>query len=107
MPGPPRITYATALVLQAVARGYCYGFDVMDASGLPDGTVYPVLRRLEAAGMLSADWEDEQAARAEKRPARRYYRLTADGERVLGVARARFHGLTMAIPPGRAQPERA
>ena len=47
-----RLTVQTALVLQALEKGFRYGFDIMDASGLPDGTVYPALRRLEAAGML-------------------------------------------------------
>ena len=35
-----RMTQVTALVLQAVATGHRYGFDVMDASGLASGTVY-------------------------------------------------------------------
>ena len=56
------LTYATGMVLQAIDVGFCYGFDVMDASGLPDGTVYPALRRLEAAGFLTARWEDDAAA---------------------------------------------
>ncbi|MFN7929787.1 MAG: hypothetical protein U0Y68_17950 [Blastocatellia bacterium] len=39
-----------ALILQAVENGYRYGFDVMTITGLPSGTVYPALRRLEEAG---------------------------------------------------------
>jgi DNA-binding PadR family transcriptional regulator len=93
--GPKRtnLTYTTGVILQTIADGYRYGFDIMDACGLPDGTVYPALRRLEAAGMLSGDWEDEAVARAEGRPARRYYRLTAAGQRLLAEARARYPGL--------------
>ena len=34
------LTYPTALVLQALARGFHHGFDIMDATGLPSGTVY-------------------------------------------------------------------
>src|SRR5688572_19862296 len=41
------LTYSSALVLQAIASGYRYGFDVMDVTGLPSGTVYPALRKLE------------------------------------------------------------
>ena len=41
------LTYATASVLLAVRSGQRYGFEIMDATGLPDGTVYPILRRLE------------------------------------------------------------
>ncbi|MCG8469139.1 MAG: PadR family transcriptional regulator, partial [Gemmatimonadetes bacterium] len=38
----------TIQVLHAVAVGRRYGFDIMDSTGLPSGTVYPALRRLEA-----------------------------------------------------------
>ena len=67
-----------------------YGFDVMDATGLPSGTVYPLLRRLEHEGLVRADWEDAATARAEQRPPRRYYEITADGERVLDAGKARY-----------------
>jgi len=94
----PRITFVTGLVLQAIERGYRYGFDIMDASGLPDGTVYPALRRLEAAAWTRSDWEDRDRAHAEKRPPRRYYELTAEGRRALATARERFQGIDAAIP---------
>ena len=48
------VTLPTTLVLQALACGHRYGFDVMDATGLPSGTVYPVLRRLEKEGLVRA-----------------------------------------------------
>lgn len=38
----------------------------MDATGLPDGTVYPILRRLERRGVLEGRWEDEEAAKGEE-----------------------------------------
>jgi DNA-binding PadR family transcriptional regulator len=91
------MTYVTGLVLQAIHHGYRYGFEIMDASGLADGTVYPALRRLEAGGLLVSDWEDAAAARAAKRPARRYYELTAAGERALRQAQERFRGLAVAM----------
>ncbi|HEX8693989.1 MAG TPA: PadR family transcriptional regulator [Longimicrobium sp.] len=87
------LTYPTALVLRALAEGCRYGFDVMDATGLASGTVYPLLRRLEALGFVTADWEGEEAARRDGRPARRYYQLTAEGAAVLGEARRKFAGL--------------
>jgi DNA-binding PadR family transcriptional regulator len=67
------------MVLTAVSQNYRYGFDISDATGLPSGTVYPVLRRLEEAGLLRSRWEAVQTARAELRPPRRYYTLTAAG----------------------------
>ena len=97
------LTYATGMVLQAVDAGYRYGFDVMDASGLPDGTVYPALRRLEAAELLTARWEDDASAEEEKRPPRRYYQLTPAGLEKLAEARARFRGLAVMIQPTRSR----
>lgn len=40
---PFSLTYPTAAVLLAIQRGHRYGFDIMDATGLPDDTVYPIL----------------------------------------------------------------
>ena len=59
------ITYPTATVLLAIRLGHRYGFDIMDATGLPDGTVYPLLRRLERRGVLVGKWEEEDTAKAE------------------------------------------
>jgi PadR family transcriptional regulator PadR len=84
------VTLPTTLVLQALACGHQYGFDVMDATGLPSGTVYPMLRRLEKEGLVRATWEDAQVARDEQRPPRRYYELTAPGETMLATARSRY-----------------
>ena len=90
MPGAIRLTFPTAAVLIAVHAGHRYGFDVMDATGLPDGTVYPILRRLEDKGALKARWEREDVAFAEGRPARRYYEVTARGEAALRAAIERY-----------------
>jgi PadR family transcriptional regulator PadR len=84
------LTYPTTLVLTALANGIRHGFDVLDATELPSGTVYPILRRLEREGLVSAAWEDAAIAHAEQRPPRRYYELTAEGAAVLDVARARY-----------------
>ncbi|MEQ9569242.1 MAG: PadR family transcriptional regulator [Longimicrobiales bacterium] len=88
-----RLTYLTGVVLAAIEAGHRYGFDIMDATGIPDGTVYPALRRLEGGGFLEARWEDEQEAADHHRPARRYYRLTPEGRALLDQARARFPGV--------------
>ena len=85
-----RMTQITALVLQSVASGFRYGFDVMEACGLPSGTVYPALRRLEKAGFLKSRWEDADAAHADGRPRRRTYALTDEGWRVLPEAQKKL-----------------
>jgi PadR family transcriptional regulator, regulatory protein PadR len=89
-----RITYPTAIVLFAVSRGIRYGFDIMDATGLQSGTVYPILRRLEDAGMLRSRWESVADAHDEQRPPRRYYQVTGAGSRAAKDAADRFPGLT-------------
>ena len=48
----PALSYTALFVLQALAQGYRFGFDIMDATNLPSGTVYPALRRLEAMGLV-------------------------------------------------------
>ena len=83
-------TYPTTLVLHALATGVRHGFDVIDATGLASGTVYPILRRLERETLVSASWEDAAIAHAEQRPPRRYYELTAAGKAVLATAVVRY-----------------
>jgi DNA-binding PadR family transcriptional regulator len=82
------MTQVTAMVLRAVAAGHRYGFDVMDACGLPSGTAYPALRRLDRAGLLRASWEDDEEARAAGRPRRRIYQMTDRGRARLPEAEA-------------------
>lgn len=88
-----QLSITAVSVLQAVADGYEYGFDVIDRTGLPSGTVYPALSRLERDGYLRSAWEDEAAAHAEGRPARRNYRVTAPGARALVAALAHYRAL--------------
>lgn len=76
-----RGTLASQLVLRALlarASGETYGLEVIRATGLRAGTVYPILKRLEDAGWLSSNWEDIDPEVA-GRPARRLYRFTGDG----------------------------
>lgn len=84
------MTQITALVLHVVSTGPRYGFDIMEACGLPSGTVYPALRRLEKAGLLKSRWEKESQARAEGRPRRRTYELTEEGRDLLPEAEGKL-----------------
>jgi len=85
-----KLSHTSALILQTIGAGYRYGFDVMEATGLPSGTVYPALRRLEQLGLIHSTWEKESKALAEQRPARKYYKLTAAGEKTLVKAVERY-----------------
>lgn len=92
------LTYSTAVILQAVANGYLYGFDIIDITGLPGGTVYPALRRLEEAGHLNSSWEKAGVARAEPRPPRKYYEMTRAGREALTEAVKRYRLLEQTQP---------
>lgn len=87
---PTPLSYNAALVLQAMTQGYVYGFEIMRAAHLPSGTVYPLLRRLEAEGLVESSWEDAEKAHAEGRPPRRYYDATRQGRAALVEARERL-----------------
>ena len=59
-----------------------YGYSLRQAlaeGGMPveEGTLYPLLRRLESQGLLASEWDTATA------PPRRYYRLNAEGKRAL------------------------
>ena len=85
-----QLTYIAAVVLHAIRSGRRYGFQIMAATELPSGTVYPALRRLEKSGLIRSQWESVAVARAELRPVRKYYQVTTEGESVLGDAGKRY-----------------
>jgi PadR family transcriptional regulator, regulatory protein PadR len=88
--GKGYLSFSATIILQALANGYQYGFDIMDITGLPSGTIYPALRRLEEADLVSSKWEDASIAQQELRPPRKYYELTRDGEDALAEAARRY-----------------
>ena len=85
-----KVTYNGALVLQALAKGYRYGFEIMDFTGLASGTTYPILRRFERDRLVRSSWEGQKEAHEDGRPARRYYELTDSGNEALSSAHERF-----------------
>ena len=91
-----RLSFGTVAILHAIASGSEFGFDIMDATGLPSGTVYPILRRLDAEGCVRSRWEKEGVARKEQRPPRRYYELTAGGKTIALDAKARTQAMAEA-----------
>jgi len=94
------LSHSAAAILQALANGYQYGFDIMDITGLPSGTVYPALRRLEETGFIDSKWEKAQIAQREQRPPRKYYDLTPDGKEALAEAAKRYRHLESILPQG-------
>jgi DNA-binding PadR family transcriptional regulator len=96
------LSVSAALVLQAIATGHRFGFDIMRGTGLPSGTVYPVLRRFQHQGLILGRWEKDATARDQGRPTRRYYELTARGVEALVEAEQRYRAL--AAQPAQAKP---
>lgn len=89
--------HATLAVLQAMADGHQYGFDIIDRTGLPSGTVYPALASLSRRGLAKSAWEDGDLARDEGRPRRRYYQITREGVAALEAARQRLGRLGLSV----------
>jgi PadR family transcriptional regulator PadR len=77
-----RMTLQTQLVLRALLDEPAqqrYGLELCDLVGLPSGTIYPILARLERVSWVDSAWEDPAAHEQAGRPRRRFYRLTPDG----------------------------
>lgn len=107
----PRMTIPTQAVLGALltADGEVYGLQIVRASGLAAGTIYPILQRLLSAGWVVARWEPREQAQAEHRPPRRYYELSPQGRaratNALQAVRHRREGLSRLldlVDPGSA-----
>lgn len=73
-----------------------YGYELRQAmaeKGMPieEGTLYPLLRRLETQGVLSSEWKIEDG------PPRRYYALNADGRKLLKKLTGSWQGMNDAM----------
>src|SRR6266496_3432521 len=84
------------MVLSTLERGEAHGLEILrrlEEAGcgllrLKEGSLYPALYRLEAAGEVAAAWEEQPHGRRAARG--RIYRLTAKGKRKLGEGRAQW-----------------
>jgi PadR family transcriptional regulator PadR len=88
------------IVLAALSSGPAHGYAVIQeirrrsggAFDLPEGTIYPVLHRLEQTGLLSSRWTAADSGRQ-----RRVYSLTRHGRRALASQRAVWRRFADAI----------
>ena len=68
-----------AFLVEQHGRGGVFGLEIIKATDFRGGTVYPILAELEKLGWIAGDWEDADVAAEQRRPRRRYYRLTGEG----------------------------
>ena len=78
-----------------------YGYDLMKAAGLPSGTLYPLLARLQARGLVTSAWETPH--QDGERP-RRYYQLTGEGIEVARLELAQLSARRRRGPGRRVRP---
>jgi DNA-binding PadR family transcriptional regulator len=93
-----RLSHTAALILKSLSLGYRFGSEIMEVTGLPSGTVYPALRRLERDRLVESDWEDEAKAAESARPARRYYQINQAGKTAALAASERYPLLARLLP---------
>jgi predicted transcriptional regulator len=103
VPDEVKLFHTAAMVLQAIDAGYVYGLSVIETTGLPSGTVYPAMRRLERDGLIHSQWERQTIADAEGRPPRKYYRLKRRGKLTLEASRKRYPHLARLFPAKEAE----
>ncbi len=94
----PKLSHTAAMILQAIHCGCVYGYQIMETIGLPSGTVYPALRRLEQDGLIRSQWEKQSIADAGQRPPRKYYKTTASGKTALEASLKRYPLLARLAP---------
>ena len=84
------------LAVLAQLRVEHYGYTLRKALAerglaIDESTLYPLLRRLESQGLLTSEWREE-----EKRN-KRFYRLSSDGEQMLGQLLEEWRGINASI----------
>ena len=88
------------LLLATLAEQPSYGYQIVadlnqtapDLLRMGEGTVCPVLHRLEERGLITATWRTGQTGRP-----RKYYKLTPRGRRALEENRRQWHGLARVM----------
>ena len=85
-----------ALAVLAQLRDEHYGYTLRKALAerglnIDESTLYPLLRRLETQGLLSSEWREE-----DKRN-KRFYRLSGEGERMLGLLLEEWRAINTAV----------
>lgn len=92
-----------AMILAILDREPAHGFDIvkkLEARGegalqMREGTIYPVLYRMEASGLIKAQWDESEEGR--KGPRRKVYTLTRKGQRQLAKGREEWQHFVQVV----------
>ena len=95
--GALRKGFLEFLVLRIISGSTVYAADILkklDATAFAtqEGTLYPLLSRLRREGLLDYQWQESETG-----PPRKYYRLTAAGQRQLAEFDAYWARLNQTI----------
>ncbi len=110
----PKVLVAASvrpIMLSILDRGESYGYEIIQilhdysegALTWTDGTLYPVLHRLEAEGLIASSWRVSESGRR-----RKYYHLTDAGKRALETEKKHWlsvHAILLKLwsPPPRLE----
>ena len=93
-------------VLALLSRGDSYAYEISsrlaEAIGMGEGTIYPLMRRMQTEGLVET-YHVESASG----PARKYYRLTQAGQDALTIQRADWRDFSDAVNAILAEPPAA
>ena len=93
-------------VLALLSRGDSYAYEIAsrlaDAIGMGEGTIYPLMRRMQADGLVETYLVESSAG-----PSRKYYRLTQAGQDALTIQRADWNEFSSAVNAILAEPPAA
>src|SRR6266481_2922767 len=95
--------HLATMVLSALEAGAAHGFEIwrrLEEAGcgaleLKEGSLYPALYRLEAAGLIRSAWEKNSSERPG--PRRRVYQVTRKGTRRLNQGRAEWRRFVSVV----------
>jgi DNA-binding PadR family transcriptional regulator len=107
MARPANASAQTRIVLAAFAAqpgAWRYGYDLSRETSIKPGTLYPMLMRLAAHGLLESEWRPSLKA---GRPPRHAYRLTKDGTALARSAPAEPKSAAAKRAPLKARSARA
>ena len=84
------------LAVLAELRSEQYGYTLRKAlaghgMAIDEGTLYPLLRRLETQGLLVSQWREEDKRK------KRFYQLSADGTRILEQLAAEWRAINGSL----------